>query len=93
MLTWSPDHPIAQIAACEVHNPQFAITPEVKIALNDPLIQMAIASDSLLALSAESLTPQTRTWLSGASVGEVLVMVLTYRPRTRTHRSSLSRRL
>ncbi|MBD2311796.1 GAF domain-containing protein [Desertifilum sp. FACHB-1129] len=76
LLTWSPDHPIAQIAACEVHNPQFAITPEVKIALNDPLIQMAIASDSLLALSAESLTPQTRTWLSGASVGEVLVMAL-----------------
>lgn len=76
LVTWTHDNPIASLVASEVNNTQFAVNLEAKITTNDPLIQAAIAHDGILPLKAEELSPQSRAWLNGPGIGEVLVMAL-----------------
>ena len=70
-----------RIAASIVTSGEFAINRDAVIPVGtDPLIQSALAEDGLLPVSGDRLSPQTRTWLKGGGIGEILVIVLRTAP-------------
>ena len=70
-----------RITASIITSEELAIDKDAIINVqSDPLIQLAIANDGLLQVNGDRLSPQTRTWLKGDGIGEILVMVLRTAP-------------
>ncbi|MBD2464349.1 GAF domain-containing protein [Oscillatoria sp. FACHB-1407] len=81
LVTWQPGRKAAKITAPVVSSNKFSITTDFVIPVyTDMLVQWALQADSLLPVSVDELTPETRQWLSGSDIGQILVMALRTAP-------------
>ncbi|AKG22221.1 sensor histidine kinase [Calothrix sp. 336/3] len=76
LLYWSPGDAIAQIYPGIITDSQFAINPEAIIPISEPLIHWAVTNAGLLSFKLSELPAETRKWLHGSAIGQVLVMGL-----------------
>lgn len=77
LLSWTPGQDVAEIIPGVIANSQFAIVADTSIPLQtESLIQWALGKDGLLSLNVNDLPEQTRKWLNGSSIGQILVMAL-----------------
>ncbi len=85
LVTWSPGEPLGRIVASVIANQQFAVNLNAVVPIDtDGLIQAALAEDSLVTKGVDRLSPNTREWLIGSGIGEVLVMALRTAPEYET---------
>lgn len=81
MVAWFPGRRAGRIVAPVIGNSQFSLNTEIVVPVNtDALIQWALQTDGLLALTVDDLMAETRQWLSGAGIGQLLVMALRTSP-------------
>ena len=80
LITWQPGQATARITAPLFAKPQFGLDSTAVVSLSDPLLQAALQSDSLLPLPIADLSPETRQWLNGSELGQVLVYTLRTAP-------------
>ncbi|MDX2216336.1 MAG: GAF domain-containing protein [Oculatellaceae cyanobacterium bins.114] len=81
LVTWQPGRKAAKITAPVVSSNKFSVTTDFVIPVyTDMLIQWALQTENLLPISVDELTPETRQWLSGSDVGQILVMALRTAP-------------
>lgn len=81
LITWVSGGNAGRILTATPPNDNFAINAGLEIPIQtDPLIRWAVESDELLAIAATDIPPETRQWLTGASIGQVLVMALRTAP-------------
>jgi GAF domain-containing protein len=77
LLTWSHGQHQVEIIPGVIVNSGFGIDMDVSISVQtDILLQWAIAKDGYLILNVDDLPLETRRWLNGPSIGQVLVMAL-----------------
>ncbi|XGW00337.1 MAG: GAF domain-containing protein [Leptolyngbya sp. BL-A-14] len=81
LITWSPGEVTGQVVSPIVSSDRFAINTSAVIPVRtDALIQWVLESDGLLPLTIGDLPAETRQWLSGSSIGQVLAMALRTAP-------------
>ncbi|MFM7424112.1 MAG: GAF domain-containing protein [Elainella sp.] len=80
LITWQPGQTTAQITAPLFAKPQFGVNSEAVIPHSDPLLQAALHNDNLQTFSSQELSLETRQWLTGADLGQVLVYALRTAP-------------
>ncbi|MBD2604191.1 GAF domain-containing protein [Scytonema hofmannii FACHB-248] len=81
LLSWSPGQHVAEIIPGVIANNRFAIALNAPILIEtEVLIQWALATDGLLTLSVNDLPPDTKKWLNGTDIGQILVMALRTNP-------------
>jgi hypothetical protein len=71
---------IAEIITGVIANNRFAIATAPILIQTEVLIQWALATDGLLTLSVNDLPPDTKKWLNGTGIGQILVMALRTNP-------------
>jgi GAF domain-containing protein len=81
LISWQPGRTTAHISTAVVAKPGFKVATELPIPIyTDLLIQSALQTDGLLPLTIEEVTPETRHWLNGTEIGQLLVMTLRTAP-------------
>ncbi|KAF3887259.1 MULTISPECIES: GAF domain-containing sensor histidine kinase [Nostocales] len=77
LLSWTPEQDVAEIIPGVIANNQFTVNTDAIVPIQtEPLIYWAFATDGLLAIKADDLPEQTKKWLNGSGIGQVLVMAL-----------------
>ncbi|MCU0568152.1 MAG: histidine kinase, partial [Oculatellaceae cyanobacterium Prado106] len=78
LVTWQPGYTSARIAAPQIkHQQTFGVIPDVLIPLqSDALMQATLQAEGLTLLSGAEITAETRYWLSGSEIGQVLAIAL-----------------
>ena len=82
LLTWQPGRTSARVVAPVVNQPQqFGLITDLLIPTQtDGLIQAALQADGLISLGHDEISPETRYWLSGSEIGQVLALTLRTAP-------------
>lgn len=80
LITWQPASTTARITASTFTKPQFGVATEAAISLTDPLLQWALQNDSLQPFKINDISLETRQWLNGVDLGQVLVYALRTAP-------------
>lgn len=81
LVTWLPGRPTARIAAASVQNPKFSINLEATISTQtDPLLQWVMQSETLLSMTIDDVAVESRQWLNGTEIGQLLVVALRTAP-------------
>jgi GAF domain-containing protein len=81
LIAWEPGRKNARIVAPVIASNQFTVATDAVIPIyTDTLLQWALQTDDLLTLSVDDLTAETRHWLNGAAIGQILVMTLRTAP-------------
>ncbi len=81
LLTWQPGRKVARITSAVVANPRFSVKLDTTVSVSsDVLVQWALQTDGLLPISIDDLDPETRQWLTGSDIGQILVMALRTAP-------------
>ncbi|MGB3496495.1 MAG: GAF domain-containing protein, partial [Elainellaceae cyanobacterium] len=81
LVAWKPGRKKAKVVAAAVTDNQFSIASDVSMSIHtDLLIQGTLATEGILSISVEHLSPETRHWLSGSGIGQLLTMVLRTAP-------------
>lgn len=80
LFSWMPGENVAEIIPGFIANNQFAYFDAPVPIHTEVLIQWALATDGLLSLNVNDLPDDTRKWLHGAGIGQVLVMALRTSP-------------
>ncbi|MEP0872166.1 GAF domain-containing protein [Trichocoleus desertorum AS-A10] len=81
MVTWLPGRRGGRIVAPVMANSQFMLNTEIVVPVQtDTLVQWALQADGLLPLTVDDLTAETRQWLSGSGIGQILVIALRTAP-------------
>ncbi len=81
LISWQAGRQDARVVAAAVTDNKFALASDVVTSIHtDLLIQGTLDTDSILALSVDHLTPETRHWLSGSGIGQILSMALRTAP-------------
>ncbi|MBW4517072.1 MAG: GAF domain-containing protein [Timaviella obliquedivisa GSE-PSE-MK23-08B] len=78
LLTWQPGRTSARVVAPVVNQQQqFGLIADLLIPTQtDSLIQAALQADGLISLGHDEISPETRYWLSGSEIGQVLALAL-----------------
>ncbi|MCP6759220.1 MAG: ATP-binding protein [Fischerella sp. CENA71] len=77
LLSWQPGDHTAKIIPGFIANSQFQIAINTPIPLQtEALIQWALITDDILAITANDLPTETKNWLNGAGIGQILVIAL-----------------
>ncbi|MGF1959205.1 MAG: GAF domain-containing protein [Aulosira sp. DedVER01a] len=77
MLSWSPGQHQAKIIPGVITNKGFEIDANTSIFFQtEALIQWALGQEGYLSIRVDDLPPETRNWLNGSDIGQILVMVL-----------------
>lgn len=77
MLSWSAGEEQVKIIPGVIANKGFEIVVDASISIQtEALIQWALAQEAHLSVRIDDLPPQTRNWLKGTDIGQILVMVL-----------------
>jgi GAF domain-containing protein len=77
LLSWMPEQKTAQIIPGVIGNNRFGVMTDVLIPIEtESLIQWALVTDGLLSLQVDDLPEQTRRWLNGSDIGQILVIAL-----------------
>jgi GAF domain-containing protein len=81
LITWSPGRRAGRITSPVITNDRFALNMDMVIPVNtDALVGWTLESDGLLSLPIEDIPADTRQWLYGSGVGQVLSMALRTAP-------------
>ncbi|MBE9180765.1 GAF domain-containing protein [Oculatella sp. LEGE 06141] len=81
LITWQPGRKTARLETPVFSKKQFGVTSDITIPIyTDVLIQSALQADGLLPVSIDAISPETRQWLSGSDIGQILVMALRTAP-------------
>lgn len=81
LVTWLPGRKEARVSAAAVGNNHYVLNADRKIKIHtDLLVQWALQSDGVFPVSSNELSVETRQWLSGSEIGQVLVMALRTSP-------------
>ena len=79
LVPWQPEQTVTTIPKHLVvsHSDGFSVDTECPITIEtDALIQWALQTDDILTLPVHYLTTETRQWLSGPKIGQVLAVAL-----------------
>ena len=77
MLSWYPAQTHAEIILNSVTDDRFAILSDAEINIqSEPLIQWALNHDGYLNINTDDLPPETRKWLHGSGIGQILIIAL-----------------
>lgn len=77
LLSWIPGEQVAKIIPGVVLNNKFAISPNAIVPLKaEVLIEWALASEGLLSVNIDDLPSDSKKWLHGSDIGEILIMAL-----------------
>lgn len=79
LIPWQPEQSMTTIPEHLVvsHNDGFSVATDCPIPIEtDALIQWALQTDDILTLPVHYLTTETRRWLSGPDIGQVLAVAL-----------------
>ncbi|HEY9643594.1 MAG TPA: GAF domain-containing protein [Coleofasciculaceae cyanobacterium] len=81
LITWKPGRTVAQLTAPFVSKRSFEVAVQVPVPVyTDVLVQWTLQSNELLTIDIENISPETRQWLCGAEIGQILVMALRTAP-------------
>lgn len=81
LITWSPGEASGHVVSPIFSSDRFAINANAIIPVHtDALIQWVLESDGLLPLAVADIPAETRQWLSGSAIGQILAMVLRTSP-------------
>lgn len=81
LITWQPGRTIAKITAPVVSKLPFGIVTDSPIPIyTDLLVQWALQTDGLLTVNIEDVAPETRQWLNGAEISQLLLLTLRTAP-------------
>ncbi|ALF56457.1 ATP-binding protein [Nostoc piscinale CENA21] len=77
LLSWSPGDNFAEIIPSVIHDSRFAVVTDQPIPIHtEVIIQWALAKDDYVCVYADDLPPETRKWLHGQNIGQVLAIAL-----------------
>ncbi|KST67559.1 GAF domain-containing protein [Mastigocoleus testarum] len=77
LLSWMPGEEIAKITPGVVLNNKFAISQDAIVKRKrEVLIELALANEGMLSLSIDKLPGETKKWLHGSHIAELLIMTL-----------------
>ncbi|OCQ90227.1 ATP-binding protein [Nostoc sp. MBR 210] len=81
LLSWSPGDNFAEIIPSVIHDNRFAVVTDQPIPIHtEVIIQWALAKDDYVCVYADDLPPETRKWLNGQNIGQVLAIALRTSP-------------
>lgn len=81
LVTWQPGRTTGKVAAPVVSKQSFGIVNNSPVPIyTDLLVQWALQTDGLLTVPVADIVPETRQWLTGAEIGQVMVMTLRTAP-------------
>jgi transcriptional regulator with GAF, ATPase, and Fis domain len=81
MLSWEHGDNYASIKPGLISDQGFAVDVEVLVPIKaEALIQWALTSEGMMFVKAEDLPEDTRKWLHGSGIGQLLVMQLRTNP-------------
>ncbi|WP_017315908.1 GAF domain-containing protein [Mastigocladopsis repens] len=77
LLSWMPEQNLAEIIPGVIADDRFGVVMDIPVPIQtESLVQWALATDGLLTLSVDDLPEQTRRWLNGSDIGQILIMAL-----------------
>lgn len=77
LVAWLPGRQAGRVIQNTATNPKFSLNTNTVVPIyTDTLMQWALQTDGILALSADDLPVETRQWLSGPGIGQIMVMAL-----------------
>ncbi len=77
LLSWNPGEQQAEIIPGVIGDSEYEIVTDATLPVaTEPTIQWALATDTILTLKVDNLPPQSRQWLYGYGIGEILLMAL-----------------
>ena len=81
LITWSPGQTNGRLFSPTQSSERFALKVDAIIPIHtDPLLQRVLESDDVLPLAIADLAAETRQWLTGSSIGQVLALTLRTAP-------------
>ncbi len=81
LVSWKPGRKKAKVVAAAVTDNKFSIASDVSMSIHtDLLVQGTLATEGTLSISVDHLSPETRHWLSGSGIGQLLAMALRTAP-------------
>ncbi|MBE9199802.1 MULTISPECIES: GAF domain-containing protein [unclassified Nodularia (in: cyanobacteria)] len=76
ILSWSSGEIYAEIIELSTDT-RFKIVADAQVTIkSEALIQWALCQDSYLSFSVDDLPPETRKWLNGLGIGQILILAL-----------------
>ncbi|MGD1875733.1 MAG: GAF domain-containing protein [Mastigocoleus sp.] len=77
LLTWKVGESVAKIIPGVNSDHKFGFSTDAVIPLqNEALVHWAFQTDGLFSLQVKDLLPDTRKWLHGSGIGEILIIAL-----------------
>ncbi|MBU7587221.1 MAG: GAF domain-containing protein [Nostoc sp. TH1S01] len=77
LLSWSPGEDVAEIIPSVIKDSRFGVVADKPIPIQtEAIIQWALAKDDYICVYADDLPPETRKWLNGQNIGQVLAIAL-----------------
>ncbi|WP_242044756.1 sensor histidine kinase [Anabaena azotica] len=76
LFSWSPGDSTAKIIPGVIADSRFDVLVTAIPIQYEALIQWALAENSYLSVSIDHIPPETRKWLNGAGIGQVLLKAL-----------------
>jgi GAF domain-containing protein len=81
LVTWQPGRAVGKIVAPVVSKLPFSVRTESPIPIHtDLLVQWALQTEELLTVNIDDISPETRQWLNGSEIGQVLAITLRTAP-------------
>lgn len=81
LITWQPGRTVAKITAPVISKLPFGIVTDGPIPIyTDLLVQWALQTDGLLTVSINDVPPETRQWLNGTEISQLLLLTLRTAP-------------
>jgi GAF domain-containing protein len=77
LVAWSPGRDAGRVMTSGAGTERFTLNTSMTIPVNtDPLVQWALESDELISVTIGEIATETRQWLTGTGIGQVLAMAL-----------------
>lgn len=81
LITWQPRHKVGKVAAAIIGNAKYGLNVDASVAIySDRLIQWALQSEGVQPITIDEIDVETRQWLNGSDIGQILVMALRTAP-------------
>ena len=81
LITWQPGQTKAKVAAPAIAKRPYSIDEAATIPIyTDLLVQRVLEHQAPLTISSTEFSPETRHWLNGVEIGQVLALTLRTAP-------------
>ncbi|QLE59004.1 GAF domain-containing protein [Nostoc sp. TCL26-01] len=77
LLSWQDGDSTAEIIPGVIGDSRFGVVVNAQVSIqSEALIQWTLAQESYLSVNVDDLPPDTRKWLHGAGIGQILTLAL-----------------